>query len=173
MKKLFSTIESISRIMGWLGFVLTAGLTLMYTIDVIGRFFFNQQMKGTFELAQFFLCLITFSAFSFAQTARSHIHVGFIARHFKNKFKYCLAGVSFSLCTLICAIVTYCLWQQGTSSIGIKLTQVLTLPYAPIYYAASIFMAIFTLVIFTDVIRSVMALKGDEEAKAVIDKVYE
>lgn len=173
MNTFFGIIKKISYTLGWIGFGLTVVMSLMYLIDVLGRLLLNSQMKGTFELAQFMLCLISFSAFSLAQVTRNHIHVGFIVRHFPAKLKYAVAALSFALCTMMGVIITYCLFYMSTTLAGSKLTSVLGLPYGPIYIAAGVFMAFFTIVLFSDILRSIMAFAGNEDCRREIDRVYQ
>ena len=173
MNTFFDIVKKVSFVLGWIGFGLTVVMSIMYLADVIGRLVIGAQMKGTFELAQFMLCLISFSAFSLAQVTRNHIHVGFIVRHFPPKAKYTVATLSFALCTMMGSIITYCLFYMSTTSAGSKLTSVLGLPYAPIYIAAGIFMGLFTIVLFSDILRSIMAFAGNEECRQEIDRVYQ
>ena len=52
------------------------------------------------------------------------------------------------------------------------MTQVLEIPFAPVYYMSSAAMFLFALTLFTDIVRSLMALFGNKEAQGSIDKVY-
>lgn len=173
MNKFFQIVNVISRVLAWIGVALIVVLAAMYTADVFGRLVLGRQIKGTFEVAQFLLCLISFASYSLTQTNRSHIHVGFIVSRFPKRMKYAAAALSFTLCTLMCIIVAYgLLTQGGLASSSNKLTQVLELPFAPIYYMAAVAMFLFALTLIADILRSVMALFGNEEARASIDKVY-
>lgn len=173
MKKFFKVVDFASEIVAWLGIVLIAALAVMYTIDVLGRLIFSSQIKGTFEIAQFMLCLMSFAAYGFAQTKRSHIHVGFIVHLLPQKGRLIQSAFSFLWGIAICGLITYALWNQGAYTFASnKLTQVLELPYYPIYYASSVLMGMFTLTLIADIIRCIMAIAGDEAMTQSIEKVY-
>ena len=155
-----------------MGVALTVVMAVMYTADVLGRLFLHQQFKGTFEVAQFLLCLIIFLSYPYAQSRRSHIHVGFIVHNLPDKVQYALLAFHFLWSAVICGIVTYALWTQGTFTMGSnRLTQVLEIPYFPIYYASSVLMGLFTLILALDVVRAIMALAGNVDCEASIRKV--
>ncbi len=173
MSKFFRGVKLISHVLAWVGIALIVVLAIMYTADVFGRFVLGRQIKGTFEVAQFLLCLISFASYSLTQTNRSHIHVGFLVTRFPRRVKYAVSALSFALCTVMCIIVAYGLWTQGgLAAAGNKLTQVLEIPFAPVYYMSSAAMFLFALTLFTDIVRSLMALFGNKEAQGSIDKVY-
>ncbi|MGI6333995.1 MAG: TRAP transporter small permease [Saccharofermentanales bacterium] len=173
MKKALRFVDKFSEIVAWVGIALIAVLALMYTADVLGRMLLGQQMKGTYEIAQFLLCLISFMAYPLAQVRRGHIHVGFIVSRFPPKARYLLSAFSFLWSVVMCGIVSYALWTQGVFTLSSnKLTQVLLLPYYPVYYASSVLMGIFAITLLTDVVRSILAFLGDEECQKSIQKVY-
>lgn len=173
MGKIFKIVDRIATIIAWIGVALIAIMMVMYTIDVVGRLLISRQMKGTFEIAQFMLCIITFSSYGYTQIKRGHIHVGFITGSFPPKAKYVTAAISFILCTAMCCISTYSLWRLALFSLSSKKsTTVLEMPFAPIYFVSAVFMALFALTVLMDVFRSFMAIGGNPRAKESIDRVY-
>jgi len=172
MKKVFKITDKVCEIIAWFGVLLTVVMAVMYFIDVIGRLVFHSQFKGTFEIAQFLLCLIVFISYPYAQVKRGHIHVGIVMHHLPTKLKHIILSFGFLWCAATGAFVTYALWTQGqfTQSAN-KITQVLDIPYFPIYYASSVLMGVFTITIIFDFIRSVMAIAGDTECQESIEKV--
>jgi len=173
VKKFFRTADKITEIVAWAGVALIVCLAVMYTVDVLGRLIFGYQFKGTFEIAQFLLCLIIFMSYPFAQSRRGHIHVGFIVHYFPRKVQYILLAFHFLWGSMICGIVAYALWTQGsfTYTSG-KVTQVLGLPFYPVYYASSILMVLFAVMIFVDLIRAVFAVAGNTECQESMNKVF-
>lgn len=173
MNRFFQIIKVMSHVLAWIGIALVIVLAGMYTTDVLGRFLLGQQLKGTFEVAQFMLCIISFTSYSLTQTNRAHIHVGFVVTRFPKRGKYAVSAIGFTFCTIMCVVVAYGLWTQGgLAAVGGKLTQVLELPYAPIYYLSAVAMFLFAVTLLADIIRSIMAIFGNQDAQASIDKVY-
>ena len=173
MEKVFKIVGRISTALAWVGVGLIVAMAGIYIFDTFGRLLFNTQARGTFEIAQFFLCIITFGAYAYTQVKRRHIHVGFIIIHFRPIAKYLATMIEFILCTVICVIITYALWRMGGySATSGKMSTILGMPYSPIYYLSAVLMAMFTVTIVIDIIRCVLALRGDQIARESLDKVY-
>ena len=173
MNRFQKILEQVSTVSAWIGIALTLVTMGMYAIDVVGRLFFSTQMKGTFEIAQFMFCIITFSAYAYTQMSRGHIHVGFVMIHFVPRLRYCVSAVNFVLCTVFCSIVSYNLFNMGNVALASnKHSQVVSLPFAPLYFISAVFMALFTVTLFFDIIRSIQATAGNSEARTSIDKLY-
>ena len=173
MKKLNKVISLIGNLSAWLSAFSIAILAIMYIIDIMGRFFISQQMKGTYEVAQFLLCIVTFSAFIYTQVSRRHIHVGILIMHFPPRLKYFVTSLNFVITSIICCFITYAIWDLGLLSVArSKHSQVLEIPFAPLYFFSSMLMALLALTLLTDAIRCILAFLGDDEAKESIDKVY-
>lgn len=172
MNKFFKVVDRLAVLAGYIGVAFMVALMLMYLVDVFGRLFISRQIKGSFEVAQYFLCVISFAAYSYTQIRRGHIHVGFLINRFPRQTRYAIHGVNFILCALVCAITVYALWRQGSfASMTNRTTVVLLIPMAPLYYLNSVLMAIFTLTIVSDIFRCFLALAGNTEARASIDRV--
>jgi len=172
MELVTKILNRITKALAIVSIVFIFILAVMYGCDIIGRLVLKKQITGTFEIAQFMLCLITFLAFPYAQTSRSHIHVAFIINKFPKKMKYIVAAIGFLACCFLGVIMIYALIVQGNYAVGVKLSTVLKLPFAPMYYTAATLMGFFVITLFVDAVRCIAALFGCESAKAEIDKVY-
>lgn len=165
MKKVFRIIDRISEIVVWAAVILTIAMAVMYCIDIFGRLLFSWQNKGTFEIAQFALCLIVFISYPYTQVKRGHIHASFVVGKLPDKVKCGFLAFALFWSAILCGIVTYALWTQGSFNLfnTSKLTQVLEIPYWPLYYACSVLMGLFTVTIIMDFIKSIMAIGGNKE----------
>ena len=173
MKKAFIIVERIAEIVSWLGIALILVIGGLYIGDALGRLLFGLQARGSFEFAQFCLCALTFASYAYTQVRRRHIHVGFIITHFPPLGRYTLSFIEFIICFAVCCIITYSLWIAGIyAAAANKITMVLELPFAVIYYLSSVLMALFAVTILFDVFRSFIAIRGDQSARDSIDKVY-
>ena len=173
MKRVEKVLERISMATMWLGIGLTLATMAMYSVDVFGRLMFSVQNRGTFEIAQFMLCLITFTAFAYTQMMRGHIHVSILINRFPKGPKYLTTTINFAICAFICTVVTFSVHNMGVVALANgRHSQVVALPFAPLYFACTVIMAVFTATIVFDVIRSIRALAGNPDARASIDKVF-
>ena len=173
MNKAFKIVEKIAEIIAWFGIAMIVVIGSLYISDVFRRLLVGAQAKGGFEFAQFCLCAMVFAAYAFTQVRRRHIHVGFIINHFPPFGKYVTSFIEFIMCFAICCVMTYSLWDAGKyAAEANKITLVLSLPFAALYFVSSIFMALFSLTILFDVFRCFKAIRGDQSARESIDKVY-
>lgn len=172
MRLMTNIINKISNILAIISSVCIIILAAMYGCDILGRLVLGTQIVGTFEIAQFLLCLITFLAFPYAQVLRSHIHVAFIVIKLPEKLKYIVSGIGFMICSVCGLLMAYALCLQGNYATGTKLSTVLKIPYAPMYYTAAILMMFFVVTLLADVIRSICAVLGNEEAKKEISRIF-
>jgi len=172
MNKFFRVVDRLAVTAAYIGVAFIAALMLMYLVDVLGRLLISRQIKGSFEVAQFFLCVISFSAYCYAQIRRGHIHMGFVINRFPRQVRYAVTALNFILCAAICVITVYALWRQGNFAYATnRATVVLLIPMSPLYYLNAVFMAIFTLTIVSDIIRCFLALGGNAAARESIDKI--
>ena len=169
MKRVFSVVDRVSILCCFIGIALIAFLMFMYTFDVVGRFTVSHQIKGSYELGQFTMGILTFAAYSYAQTSRGHIQVSFLVRIFPKTGQYLTYCLGYVACFIISIIETYALWLQFQHTMtNPKVTPVLLLPYNPIYCIGSILMLVFAVTLLMDVFRCIMAIRGDKEAQESI-----
>ncbi|MDR1247424.1 MAG: TRAP transporter small permease [Clostridiales Family XIII bacterium] len=172
MKKTAAIINKTSVICAWICVVLLVALMAMYVTDVTGRFIFGRQIKGTFEMAQFVLCIMTFGSYGYTQTVRGHIQVGFLTRLFPPKLKYSVYGAGYVLCAVMGCITVYALWLVAKNALLMnKATTVISLPYAPLYIANAVLMAVFVLTLALDIARCILAVRGDGDAQESINAI--
>ena len=154
----------------WIGVAVIAFLMFMYTFNVIGRFSADTQIKGSYEIAQFAMAILTFAAYSFTQTQRRHIQISFLVRKFGEKARYLTFCGGYAVCFVVCMIEFYALWLQFQHALtNPKLTPVLLMPYYPVYCIGALLMLIFGITMIADAIRCAMALAGNKDAKDSIN----
>ncbi|MDR3294668.1 MAG: TRAP transporter small permease [Clostridiales Family XIII bacterium] len=172
MNKMIRLTDRIATVCAWVGIALILIMMAMYTIDVLGRLVIHQQIKGTFEFAQFMLCIMSFGSYGYTQITRGHIHIGFLTRIFPQKVKYSTYLAGFVLSAMMSVITTYAIWRIGLNAVAThKATSVISLPLGPMYFISAIFMAVFALTIIVDIIRCIRAIAGDAESQESIDSI--
>lgn len=84
-------------------------LMLLTSVDIIGRFFFNKPIKGTFELTGIMLALIIFFSLGTLQNEGEHIDIDFVTNKFSFKFQDVLQLLVSIFLSVFLILVT---WQM-------------------------------------------------------------
>ena len=121
------------------GMVLLFMMMLTVT-DVAGRFLFSKPLPGSFEIMEFGLAIVVFSALPLVTWDRGHITVSLLEKYFKGKFARFQQLFTLGGSALIMGIVSWRLWIQGDRLVvSGSITGFLEWPIAPISYAMSAF----------------------------------
>ena len=126
------------RIEGYLALfavILIISMMLMVTIDVVGRYFFNQPLKGAHELCEDSLVWFTFLSAAWILKREKHVIVTILVDRLKPRVQSFLSLITSIIGAIVClAIVIFgiaVVWQ--TFQRGITTITVLELPMGPLY----------------------------------------
>jgi TRAP-type transport system small permease protein len=151
-------IYSISKVMGVIAAISLLGMMLMTTGDVIGRYFFDSPIKGTWEVVSLFLIFAGTWGFAYCQMKKGHINVNIIIDRLARLPRAILNSFS-----LICGIVGFGLisWRMFTQAQKYFLmprgntTDTLNWPYAPFMMALSIGAGVMVLMLLVDLVHTI------------------
>jgi len=81
-KKIFVAVKKadsqINRVFKWLCLILLGGMTIMGTVDVLGRYLVNHPLKGTYETFGFLMPALILLGMAFTQEAREHVRIDLV-----------------------------------------------------------------------------------------------
>jgi len=84
-KKIFLAIKradrQLNRAMFWLTLIILAGMTIMGTVDVLGRYLANHPLKGTYETFGFLMPALILLGMAYTQEAREHVRIDLAINH--------------------------------------------------------------------------------------------
>ena len=145
----------------WMG-MLTVFLLLAITVgDVVGRFFFNHPIPGTFELSKLFFALSVFFSLSLSQYLGENLGITLIYDKLPKVIRGLLDFIAafLSIATFSVAfyqILKYAARMKSSHTV----TSVLRLPLYPWIYVASIGIVILVLALLWELVTSINVLKG-------------
>jgi len=152
-----SGIYSINRVAAVIAAIVLAGMMLLTVGDVVGRYFFNSPIKGTWELVGLFLICAGTWGLGYCQMEKSHISISIILERFPKRvralfrsFTYLVGLLGFGI---ICWRVFLLSLKYFTMPRG-NVTDTLEVPYAPFMLALSIGTGLMVLILLIDLIRS-------------------
>jgi len=134
----------LNTVLHYIGSAMMVALMLLTTVDVAGRFLFNQPLRGTHELTEFALVLIVFLALGYAQHNDDHVLIDFVYSRLPQK----LQKVTYVLSNLISlTVVMLMTWRlflySGRMLAGNYTTSVLRVPIYPLVVIATLGTAFF------------------------------
>ena len=129
------------------GAVLAALMTTII-IDVIGRYIFNSPLYGSLDLAVVLLVLAVSCAIGYGGRAGAHVTADMVTTLVGPKFEW-ISGVAIKM--FAAAIVGVWSWRlfvtgQTAARLG-ESTQLLNIPFSPVYKALSIGVGLYALVL--------------------------
>ncbi len=142
-KTLTSRLESgwsvFESVLGIITVVLLAGLTLLTSVDVVARYWFNSPVNGAFELTQMMLAVLIFTAMPLTTAASEHVDVELFTQMAGKGIEKWFIALGWLITALVMFVLSWRLWVHAlrlandgavSNSLGIAL--------APIgYYAAA------------------------------------
>ncbi len=129
----------LSKALGYIAILLLIALTLLTSVDVIARYWFNSPINGAFELTQLLLAALIFVAFPLTTAMREHIEVDLLANLLPdsvNRLSSLFAGL---VTSVVLAVVGWRLFHHALrlAEDG-AVTNSLALPLQPIGYIGAL-----------------------------------
>jgi TRAP-type transport system small permease protein len=149
-------IEKFTKIMAIIASIFLGAMALLTLCDVIGRYFFNRPILGTWELVGMMLVFAGTWGFAYAQVMKSHIRVDILLNRFPprgqafmNVLSYLMGAVGFALITWQVSIMAKNYMVHG------YVTDTLNQPIFPYMIGLVIGAGLITLVLLLDLIESI------------------
>ena len=99
--------KSLSTYLSYIGNFALAGMMLLTTTDVVGRYFFNAPVLGAYEITEYLMLIMVFSFLALAQSAKVHINVDIVFSHLPAGLRNFLERFNHLVCLLMMILVTW------------------------------------------------------------------
>ena len=158
-EKTSAGLSWISKAMGVIAAFVLAFMMLLTVADVIGRYFFNRPIKGTWELVGLLLVCAGTWGLAYCQMEKAHISITIMEGFFSRKVK---ASMGVLACLIGLGGFSLISWQSFLLAKKYFLlprmdeTDTLGLPFSPFILLLSIGTGIMALMLVVDVIRSIV-----------------
>lgn len=150
-------IGLISKYLSHLGNISLAGMMLLATADVVGRYFFDSPVLGAYEITEYLMIIMVFAFLGLAQSEKAHINVDVVFNHLPPKVQAGLEWFNHLICFLIFALVcwrgihrTMDMINSGEESLLLKIPD----------YPFAIFMVLGSIVLTIEFLRDIISLSG-------------
>jgi len=148
--------------MGYISAMMVVVTMLLVSADVVGRYFFDQPLPGTFEISEVLLALIIYLALPYVQYKRANISIEMISDHYPPRFR----KIFDICCMMLGAVVFGFLAERGVeltrSSWEIKEISEGTIPFpiAPFKMMIPLGFGLLSLRLLTQFIEAVKAMQS-------------
>lgn len=168
MKTFTKITNRISVYVSYLSMAAVVFIMVYMTLDVILRHLFNSPIKGGYEVSTLAMVILVFTSWSYTQTVNGHIHVTMLVRVLPNVPKFILFGLTSLFSAVVMGIGTYAAYLQIFQLYSRKTsTGMLLIPHWPFMVIECIALGFFTLILFRDAIRAIMAMFNEEIAEEI------
>ena len=158
IKRIESGAYIATRVASIVAEVALCAIVLLTVADVIGRYFFNNPITGTYELVGLLLVCAGTWGWGYCQLKKKHISVSIITDHLHSGakailliFGYFIGLVGFSL---LCWQLFLLAWRYVFMARG-GLTLTLGIPFCPFMFMLTIAAGLIALTLLIDLVKSV------------------
>lgn len=154
-------MNRIIKIMAYIGVLMLFFMMLIMIIDIIGRFFFNRPVNGTWEIVGLMLVCAGTWCLSYCQQEKRHIQVTIILEQFSIRISKSIQGISY---LIGCIGFSFLAWQalRLTSTYfftkGYK-TDTLQIPLYPFMFIMAIGNTVMAITLLTDSIKTTLEIR--------------
>src|SRR5262245_19522919 len=142
------------------GGIVLAALMTVIIIDVAGRYAFNSPLYGSLDLSVVLLALIVSCAIGYGGRTGAHVTADMVTTLVGPRFEW-ISGVCIKLLAAgVTAIWSWRLFVTGQTAARLgESTQLLNIPFSPVYQALSVGVGLYAAVLFIE--AAVLAVKRD------------
>lgn len=153
MKKIHSTLSTITRYISWIALAATFLMMCLTTVDVILRKipFIPLSILGSYDMTEMGMVIIVFFGIAFLQSHHGHVRVDMFVDMFPYTVRKIIMGIVDLIEAVFGAIMCYATFQQiSTLFSSGKGTSVLRIPHWPFYIIMVIGLLLFTIFLLID-----------------------
>jgi TRAP-type transport system small permease protein len=150
-------IESFSKIMAVIASIALGAMMLLTLGDVVGRYFFNTPIRGTWELVGLMLVFAGTWGLAYCQVKKAHIRVDVLLNIFPRKVREIINVISYLGGAIGFGLIA---WRVALMArnyfVNDYVTDTLSLPLFPFMSGMTIGTGLIALVLLIDAVRSLV-----------------
>ena len=137
-RKVFKGLDSVVKLLTWIGNGAIALITLIFMIDVCGRAFLNKPFYGSNELIELTMIILGF-AIVYATWTKQHVKMDILSPRLPRRTQAILTSIGSLLEFGISAVIAYEVFMKALNMLKIhEVSPFLSIPTGPAVFALSI-----------------------------------
>jgi TRAP-type C4-dicarboxylate transport system permease small subunit len=146
---LYRVFSPITRYLFYIGLCCLAIMMFLTAVDVIGRYFFNRPVLGSFEITEYLMVILVGASLAYCGIKKGHVEIELLTDRLSMRAQTILGCVTSFLGFLLFCLITWqtVLYVGDLLESGLE-SSVLHIPAWPFVVALAIGSAVFCLVLF-------------------------
>jgi len=152
-----SGLYSISRVAAVIAAIVLALMMLVTVVDVVGRYFFNSPLKGTWEMVGLLLICAGTWGLGYCQMQRGHISISIILQRFSRRSQAAIRGFTYLIGLAAFSLICWRVFLMAKRYLFIvkgNVSDTLGIPYVPFMIMLSIGAGLMALILIIDLVRT-------------------
>lgn len=149
-------LHRIVRVINGAGTVVLGVMVLLTVADVLLRLFLDRPLRGAFEIVEFLMVMVVFSAIAYTGLLKGHIVIQIFSSRLPERVRAILDSIADLISIGFCCLLV---WQGIAQAQMIRLRNdisgVLSIPVFPFYYVVVLGMVLMGLVLLANLLDAV------------------
>jgi TRAP-type transport system small permease protein len=155
-------VNAFLRLVKWIGYVSLAGMILITTVNVFGRYILKKPLLGEYDMVELGMAIFGGVAMLIAAIQRHHVSVDVLLVRFSRRTQVTLGCIASFVGFVTWGLLAYRAFLDGLDSLGNgSRSATLRVPQGPFEIILSISLFLFCLTLLTQVFRP----EGSEKEK--------
>lgn len=167
-RRVEKTTVRFNKYLNYIGMVLVFLMMLLTVADIVGRKLIGiipgfKPVPGSYELTEFMLLGIVYSALGYAQVKGDHISIDVLTSRFRPRARYILDTVVYLVCAAMAVVLSWRAFVRGQRLITEgDYSGVLHIPVYPFLFLIGVGMIVFALALLFSALQSLTKAVNDE-----------
>lgn len=157
-----SWIRPLASVTSFVGAISLMLMMFIMVVDVIGRYFFNKPLVGSYELICYTMVLTVFLGLAYAQLENSHVRADIVLHYLKPKAVAVLDVITLSISFITFAYLTWAAILQTKDVYAMNAcSEILYIPQWPFQLVVVIGSAVYCLTVIVGILKSLGQISGE------------
>jgi TRAP-type transport system small permease protein len=155
--------DSVTSVLNWIGYISLAGIVLLTSADVIGRYCFNSPLLGAVEITELSMAILAGFAMLYTTTQRMHISVDLFFVRFSKRIQLIVDSFGSLLGFGIWGIIAWQVYALGTRMFKAgDVSNFLHIPVGPFQFTLALGLALHGLTLLFQGIRPLITKETEK-----------
>jgi TRAP-type C4-dicarboxylate transport system permease small subunit len=167
-KNLIQTVlrgfDSATKVINWVGYISLAGIVLITTVDVTGRYLFNKPLLGSLEITELTMAVLGGFAMLYTTTQRGHISVDLFFVRFSRRARLIVESFGSLLGFGAWGVIAYQVYLLGMRVLRLdESSTLLRIPISPFQFTFALGLALYSLTLLIQGLRPLLSEESEKK----------
>jgi TRAP-type transport system small permease protein len=168
IKNLIRTVlrgfDSATKVINWVGYISLAGIVLVTTVDVTGRYLFNKPLLGSLEITELTMAVLGGFAMFYTTTQRGHISVDLFFVRFSRRARLIVESFASLLGFGAWGVIAYQVYLLGMRVLRLgESSTLLRIPLSPFQFTFALGLSLYSLTLLIQGLRPLLSEESEKK----------